>query len=272
MSTTELRSNEADDDDLADFGYNQQLDRTLGNFHTFAAGISYISILTGTFQLFYFGFAFGGPAYWWSWPMVFAGQIMVALCFAELAARYPVAGSIYNWAKRLSTPHVAWLAGWMMLTASIVTIAAVVLAYQITLPQISSFFQFYGDGTGKYDYAANAVILGSALIIFTTIINAIGVKLMARINSAGVAIELVAAVLLILPSRSTSSAGPRSCSRPRTAGRTGSSATSAPSSPPRSPRPTSCTASTRRAHSARSRRIRARTRHGPSCGRSSRRS
>jgi len=198
MSTTELRSNEADDDDLADFGYNQQLDRTLGNFHTFAAGISYISILTGTFQLFYFGFAFGGPAYWWSWPMVFAGQIMVALCFAELAARYPVAGSIYNWAKRLSTPHVAWLAGWMMLTASIVTIAAVVLAYQITLPQISSFFQFYGDGTGKYDYAANAVILGSALIIFTTIINAIGVKLMARINSAGVAIELVAAVLLIL--------------------------------------------------------------------------
>ncbi len=198
MSATEQRSTTADDDELADFGYNQQLDRTLGNFHTFAAGISYISILTGTFQLFYFGFAFGGPAYWWSWPLVFVGQLMVALCFAELAARYPVAGSIYNWAKRLSTPHVAWLAGWMMLTASIVTIAAVALAYQITLPQISSFFQLYGDGTGKYDYAANAVILGTVLIIFTTIINAIGVKLMARINSAGVFIELIAAVLLIL--------------------------------------------------------------------------
>jgi urea carboxylase system permease len=198
MSATEQRSTTADDDELADFGYNQQLDRTLGNFHTFAAGISYISILTGTFQLFYFGFAFGGPAYWWSWPLVFVGQLMVALCFAELAARYPVAGSIYNWAKRLSTPHVAWLAGWMMLTASVVTIAAVALAYQITLPQISSFFQFYGDGTGKYDYAANAVILGTVLIIFTTIINAIGVKLMARINSAGVFIELIAAVLLIL--------------------------------------------------------------------------
>ena len=50
----------------------------------------------------------------------------------------PVAGSIYNWSKRLSTPHVAWLAGWMMLTASIVTVAAVALAYQITLPQIST--------------------------------------------------------------------------------------------------------------------------------------
>ena len=99
------------DDGLAEFGYRQQLSRTLGTFHTFAAGISYISILTGTFQLFYFGFAFGGPAYWWSWPLVFAGQLMVALCFAELAGRYPVAGSIYNWSKKLGRPSTAWLAG-----------------------------------------------------------------------------------------------------------------------------------------------------------------
>jgi urea carboxylase system permease len=188
----------ADGDELADFGYKQELDRTLGTFATFAAGISYISILTGTFQLFFLGFALGGPAYWWSWPMVFAGQLMVALCFAELAASYPVAGSIYNWAKRLSNAHVSWMAGWMMLTASIVTISAVALAYQLTLPQIWSGFQIYGDGNGKYDFATNAVILGAILILFTTIINAIGVKLMAQINSAGVFIELVAAVLLIL--------------------------------------------------------------------------
>ncbi len=180
------------DDGLAGFGYKQELERSLGNFHTFAAGISYISILTGTFQLFYFGFSFGGPAYWWSWPMVFVGQLMVALSFAELAAHYPVAGSIYNWSKRLGSPHVAWMAGWMMLTASIVTIAAVALAYQITLPQISSFFSFSSDS------AVNAVILGTVLILFTTLVNAWGVKLMAQINSAGVFIELIAAVLLIV--------------------------------------------------------------------------
>ncbi len=194
-ATVDPRS--TDDAELNEFGYKQELDRSLGSFATFAAGISYISILTGTFQLFYFGFAFGGPAYWWSWPMVFAGQLMVALCFCELASRYPIAGSIYNWSKRLGSPHVAWLAGWMMLTASIVTVAAVALAYQITLPVIDDFFQFYGDGTGQYDFAANAVILGSVLIIFTTIINAIGVKLMSRINSTGVSIELIAACLLV---------------------------------------------------------------------------
>jgi urea carboxylase system permease len=185
-------------DDLAEFGYSQKLDRSIGKFASFAAGVSYISILTGTFQLFYFGFAFGGPAYWWTWPMVFVGQLMVALSFAELAANFPVAGSIYNWGKRMGSATVAWLGGWMMLTASIVTIAAVAVALQITLPQIWSEFQIYGDGSGKYDSAANAVILGTILVTFTTVINALGVQLMARINSTGVFIELIAAVLLIV--------------------------------------------------------------------------
>ncbi|GAA4093871.1 APC family permease [Streptomyces sp. NPDC058961] len=183
---------------LTELGYKPGLKRTLGNFHTFAAGISYISILTGTFQLFYFGVSFGGPAYWWSWPMVFLGQLMVALCFCELAARFPVAGSVYNWSKHSGGPHVGWLAGWMMTVATMVSLAAVALAYQLTLPQISSFFQVIGDGTGKYDKAANAVLLGTILILFTTLVNAFGVKLMATINSGGVFIELVAAVVLIV--------------------------------------------------------------------------
>jgi urea carboxylase system permease len=188
----------AGEDDLAEFGYRQELDRSIGKFASFAAGVSYISILTGTFQLFFFGFASGGPAYWWSWPLVFAGQLMIALCFAELAAAYPVAGSVYNWSKRLGSATVAWLAGWMMLTASLVTIAAVALANQYALPQIWSALQLIGDGTGKYDFSVNAVILGTALIVFTTLVNAWGVKLMSRINSTGVFIELIAAVLLVI--------------------------------------------------------------------------
>ena len=154
---------------MEDFGYKESLDRSIGKFASFAAGVSYISILTGTFQLFYFGFGTGGPAYLWSWPMVFVGQMAVALCFMELAAKYPVAGSVYNWSKKLGSRIVGWSSGWLMLTASIVTISAVVLAYQLNLPRIWSGFQIIGDGTGEYDFAANAVILGSVLIVFTTI-------------------------------------------------------------------------------------------------------
>ncbi len=187
-----------DDAELTALGYRPSLERSVGRFGSFAAGVSYISILTGTFQLFYFGLGSGGPAYWWSWPAVFLGQLMVALCFAELAARYPVAGSVYNWSKRLGRAGTSWLAGWTMLVASIVTLAAVVLAYQLTLPQIWAGFQLVGDGTGSTDFAVNAVLLGSVLVLFTTLVNAYGVALMSRINSVGVVIELVAAVLLVV--------------------------------------------------------------------------
>ncbi|OZE94669.1 APC family permease [Rhodococcoides fascians] len=181
---------------MDDFGYKESLDRSLGKFASFAAGVSYISILTGTFQLFYFGFGTAGPAYLWSWPAVFVGQLCVALCFMELAAKYPVAGSVYNWAKLLGRRIVGWSAGWLMLTASIVTLSAVVLALQLNLPRIWSGFQIIGDGSGDNDFATNAVLLGAIMIAITTTINALGVKLMAMINSAGVFIELIAAVLI----------------------------------------------------------------------------
>lgn len=180
------------------YGYTQTLNRSIGKFASFAAGVSYISVLTGVFGLFYFGFGTGGPAYAWSWPLVFAGQIMVALCFAELASRYPVAGSVYNWAKKLTSSGYAWLAGWLMAVSSIVTVSAVALTYQVTLPQIWSGFQIIGDGNGPNDFALNGVLLAGVLISVTTAINAFGVRLATLINSIGVFVELVAAVLLII--------------------------------------------------------------------------
>jgi hypothetical protein len=60
------REDLSDSHDLAGFGYRQELHRTLGQFSSFAAAFSYISILTGMFQLFAFGFSFGGPAFWWA--------------------------------------------------------------------------------------------------------------------------------------------------------------------------------------------------------------
>ncbi len=191
-------SKSTDSSGMDEFGYAQTLDRSIGKFASFAAGVSYISILTGVFQLFYFGFAMAGPAYAWSWPIVFVGQLMVALCFAELAGRYPVAGSVYNWAKQLSSGTFAWLAGWLLLISSIVALGAVALALQLTLPQIWSGFQVIGDGTGTYDFALNGVLLASIMISISTLINAFGVKLMTKINSIGVFVELAAAVLLIL--------------------------------------------------------------------------
>lgn len=192
-----------DNSDLAKFGYRQELERSLGSFSSFAAGFSYISILTGVFQLFFFGFGSGGPAFIWTWPLVFVGQAAVALCFAELAGQFPLAGSVYQWAKQIAKPATSWLAGWIMIIGAIVTAAAVAVAYQIILPQVSTAFQLVGSDadaglTSTPGGAQNAIILALVLVVFATIVNIIGVRLMAKINNFGVAVELGASVLLVI--------------------------------------------------------------------------
>ena len=162
------------------------LDRTLGSFSSFAAGFSYISILTGVFQMFYVGYGAGGPAFYWTWPLVFLGQITVALCFAELAAHYPLSGGIYQWSRWIGSRGVGWMAGWVYLSGSVISLAAVALALQATLPQIAPVFQLIGDAADRSDSAKNAVLLGCLLIGLTTVINSVGVRLMARINNVGV--------------------------------------------------------------------------------------
>lgn len=183
--------------DLAGFGYKQVLNRTLGSFSAFAAGFSYISLLTGVFQTFYLGYGAGGPAFFWTWPAVFLGQLAVALCFAELSARYPLSGGVYQWARKIGSRGVGWMTGWVYLSCSVVTLAAVAVALQATLPHIAPIFQVIGDSAVRSDSARNAVLLGCILIALTTIINSTGVRLLALVNNLGVIAELFGVALLV---------------------------------------------------------------------------
>jgi urea carboxylase system permease len=192
----------SDSQQLAQFGYRQELHRTLGSFSSFAAGYSYISILTGMFQTAGLGFFFAGPAFAWAWLVVMFGQFMVALQFAELSAHYPLAGSVYQWSKQLASKAWAWNTGWMYLCAQIITVPAVALAWQIILPQISTHFQIIGSSANSgnlysKDFAENAIVLAMVMVVFTTIINVMGVSVLARINNIGVIAELVGATGLI---------------------------------------------------------------------------
>jgi urea carboxylase system permease len=187
-----------DTTDLASFGYKQELKRTLGSFSSFAAGFSYISILTGLFQMFYLGYGVAGPGFFWTWPFVLTGQLLVALCFAELASRFPISGGVYQWAKFTGNPFLGWMTGWIYLSCLIVSIAAVAMALQVSLPQISSTFQIIGTSDDPKSVAMNAILLGSILIVLSTIINAQGIKLLALINNIGVFTELIGIVLLIV--------------------------------------------------------------------------
>jgi urea carboxylase system permease len=186
-----------DDAHLESLGIKPQLNRSLGFLANFALAFSFISVSTGSFGNFGVGFGLGGPPMFWTWLIIVAGQFLVALGFAELASHYPVAGSIYQWSKRLSHRTLGWFTGWFYFWAQVVTVTAV-----------ACIVAFVVDGImGEKDFLASPSPLGVSdmftfiaitTLVITTLINAFGVRLVATLNNIGVATEILGMLVFAL--------------------------------------------------------------------------
>jgi len=186
-----------DDQHLRSLGIKPQLNRSLGFLANFALAFSFISVSTGSFGNFGVGIGLGGPMMFWTWPIIVAGQTLVALGFAELASHYPVAGSIYQWSKRLSHRTLGWFTGWFYFWAQVVTVTAV-----------ACIVAFVVDGIiGQKDFLASKSPLGIGdmftfialtTLLLTTVINAFGVRLVATLNNIGVATEILGMLVFAL--------------------------------------------------------------------------
>jgi len=190
-------AHEADVRDLEKFGYKQELRRALGVYSSFAVAFSYISPSTGIFTLFILGLALGGPFFYWSWPIVVIGQLIIALNFAEVSSHFPVAGSVYQWTKYLSNRTYSWFTGWVYLFAGILTVAAVVWTIpQVLIPLLNNL------GIGIPNDADTERNVAWIILLSTTLLSIFGVRLVAIVNNTGVVFEIlgmvVFAVVLII--------------------------------------------------------------------------
>ena len=184
-----------DDAHLQSLGIKPELRRTLGFLSNFAVAFSYISVSTGTFTNQAVAFGVGGPAIFWAWPLVIIGQTFVALNFAELASHFPVAGSIYQWSKRLSNKTLGWFTGWIYFWAGVVTVTAVAATVPLVLSTIMGFDLASASPLPFLDMWQ---FVGLVALISTTLINSIGVRLLALINNIGVGAEILGMVVFAL--------------------------------------------------------------------------
>jgi amino acid transporter len=183
----------ADEQDLARFGYKQELRRVLGVYSSFAVAFSYISPSTGIFTLFILGLGLAGPAFFWSWPIVVVGQLLVALNFAEVSSHFPVAGSVYQWTKYLSNRTYAWFTGWIYLFAGILTIAGVVATVPLVLLPLLNNLGLNLPTTP--DAIRNTAAL---VLLSTTLLSIFGVRIVALVNNTGVVFEIAGMVVFAL--------------------------------------------------------------------------
>jgi len=192
--STEDQAMHADVQDLARFGYKQELKRMLGVYSSFAIAFSYISPSTGIFTLFILGIGLAGPAFFWSWPIVVVGQLIIGLNFAEVSSHFPVAGSVYQWSKYLSNHTYSWFTGWIYLFAGVLTVAAVVATVPLVLiPLLNSVFGL-SIGT-DFDTERNVAAL---VLLSTTLLSIFGVRIVAFVNNTGVVFEILGMVVFAL--------------------------------------------------------------------------
>ena len=151
---------------------------------------AYISPSTGIFALFFLGLTTVGGVFFWSWPIVAAGQLVVALGFAELSSHYPVAGSVFQWTKYLAGKTYAWFAGWIYLFAGILTVASVCA----TLP-FALIPAFNNMGWNLANNHSNQRWIAVITLIAITVLNIFGVRLVAIVNNTGVLFEILGMVV-----------------------------------------------------------------------------
>lgn len=184
-----------DDTRLQQLGYRPQFKRVLGLFADFSLGYSYMSPLAGFYALFGFALVTAGPSFFWTMPVVLIGHTLVALVFAEAASQYPLAGGVYQWARRLGGVRYGFLTGWMYLLALIGTIAGLSAGVAPYLAPLIGV-----EATPTFNAAA-----GIGMVLLAAVFNLMGTRLLSRITEmgvwAGLAGLLVCGVYLLLFAR-----------------------------------------------------------------------
>jgi amino acid transporter len=172
---------------LAEFGYKQELPRVLKLWTNWAVGFAFISPVVGLFTVFPLGVANAGVMWIWSVPVVVFFQGVVAITYSGLAARWPIAGGIYQWSKRLVGPRFGWWAGWYYIAALILSASLTVYAGATFLGTLLNV-----DPTPT----TNHVLLALGLLAVITFVNAVGLKLLKIVVNFGVGAEIIASILV----------------------------------------------------------------------------
>jgi len=179
--TADVGSGQSDQKDLAAFGYKQELHRTLGFFSSSPQRSATSHRRRGIFTLFALGLTTIGGVFIWSWPIVAAGQMLVALNFAESRA---TSGGRFGLPmdQVLAGRPYAWFTGWIYLFAGVLTVTAVVVTLPLTILPMLNLMGWNLDAAALHDQIWVAAIT----LVVITVLNIYSVKVVSVVNNTGV--------------------------------------------------------------------------------------
>ena len=184
----------------------KSLHRSLGWFQLTLFGIGCV-IGTGIFVLTAAGAQKAGPGLLLAFAVAGAICIVAALCYAEIAAMIPVAGSAYTYTYAVMGEILAWTVGW-----------ALVLEYAVAASAVSVGWSGYFSGTILREFlgvelpaflAGGPLALGGVpggfinlpavlIALLVTALLVLGTSESAKVNAVLVAIKVIALSVFIV--------------------------------------------------------------------------
>ncbi|HST66328.1 MAG TPA: APC family permease [Mycobacteriales bacterium] len=172
-----------EDGGLAEFGYRQELRRSVSTADLIIYGLIFMVPIAP--------WAIFGTVYNASEGMVplvyvvgLVAMIFTALAYAQMAKEFPLAGSVYAYVGRGLHPVLGFFAGWSILLDYLLVPT---LLYVFGAESMVGIF----PGTERWMWAI-------AFVVVNTAVNLIGIRSLARFNRVFLAIELVFLAIFVV--------------------------------------------------------------------------
>ncbi|EHN10087.1 amino acid permease-associated region [Patulibacter medicamentivorans] len=94
----------------------------------FSLAFAFISPIIALYAIFALGLGTSGASFWWAFPVVLAGQLLVALSLGELSSRWPIEGGLFQWSRKMLGRTYGWATGWAYIWTLIALMVATAYA------------------------------------------------------------------------------------------------------------------------------------------------
>jgi amino acid transporter len=167
------------------------LRREFSLWTSFAFAFAFISPIVALYGIFGLAYSTAGPSFWWNFLLVFLGQLLVAMVFAELVSVWPIEGSIYQWTTRLMGQGFGWMAGWFYMWTLVVAMATVAIGAGgfvgrvIGIDPSATALSFGGFSV------TNQIVIGLAILALGSIANITGRGVLKVLMTGSIIAEVI---------------------------------------------------------------------------------
>jgi amino acid transporter len=162
-----------------------QLPREFTLWSAFSLAFAYISPIVAVYGVFALALMLVGPGFWLAIPIALAGQYLVALALGEVSSRFPLEGSLYQWAGRLHGKNLGWMTGWIYIWTVMIALATVAVGAA----------HFWGEAFGLDLSSKHALILAAVVVLaFSTIANTLGRRPLKIMIGFSIAAEIIGSI------------------------------------------------------------------------------